>query len=127
MSVACLETGEQELMRLNSRERGKRAWGKQESFDVVHQSEGVPTQGFVHQPREVPSSTVKQEGCLAFGERSASRKLLSLLQEAFEQHNDIHMFLSEPGSLRSQLGLSESLSLCSVNPPGRSWPAVFFI
>lgn len=36
-------TGEQGLMELNSREREKCAWGKQESFDVDHQSEGVPT------------------------------------------------------------------------------------
>lgn len=36
-------TGEQGLMELNNREREKCARGKQESFDVDHQSEGVPT------------------------------------------------------------------------------------
>lgn len=43
------------------------------------------------------TSAVRQEGCLALREKLASRKLLSFLWEAFEQHNDIHMFfLSDP-------------------------------
>lgn len=52
-----------------------------------------------HQAKKL--STEKQEGFLALGEKSASRKLFSFLWEAFEQHNDIHMFLSDLATSRA--------------------------
>lgn len=99
------------LMGLN-RGREKHTLGKQECFDVDHQSEGLDAS-----PHKVSStghhatvpSTVRQESCLALGEKSASRKLFSFLWEAFEQHNHIHMFLSDPAASRAKLGLTESL------------------